>query len=152
MPRLNAGGWKAGDVKIHSGTLDDIPSGWELAADMVDRAVVGAGGAYNVGQQFGADEVTPNITTSVWVNNHTLSLAQMPSHAHPLPTRKPGSSLSQSGYVNIDVVSTATRTSPLNSNNAGSSHAHAHGAGASSSSSAINTRQKSIAVIWIRKL
>lgn len=148
MPRLNSGGWTSGDIKIHAGTLDDIPNGWELADEMIDRAVVGAGGAYEVGQQFGADEATPIISTSVWVNNHTLSIAQMPSHSHKAQWGA-GSGLT-GPYTPYTKALNSWQSGRISST--GSSHAHNHGAGASSSSSAINTRQKSIAVIWIRKL
>ncbi|CZF79459.1 hypothetical protein [Grimontia marina] len=149
MPRLNAGGWKSGDVKIHSGTLNDIPSGWVLAADMVDRAVVGAGRAYKAGQQFGSDEARPIITTRVWVNNHTLSNAQMPSHTHGMQQSKSSGSGSLPYSPKSGNLSGGYST---NTGSNGSSHAHSHGSGASSSSTTINTRQKSIAVIWIRKL
>lgn len=143
MPRIISSGWKSGDLRIWSGDIGNIPSGWELAVEMVDRAVVGAGGAYSKGQKFGSDSKTPSI--SVWVNNHTLSKAQMPQHEHWLQ--------SDGGGGNSSGILGTSGGGPFygkNTNQAGSSGAHNHSAGASSS--AIDTRQKSIAVIWIRKL
>lgn len=145
MPRIISSGWKSGDLRIWSGEINNIPSGWELATEMIDRAVVGAGGAYSKGQKFGSDSKTPSI--SVWVDNHTLSAAQMPSHGHSYNT----GTTPNSGSASNDVQGTSVHYSTNRSTNgAGNSWAHNHGAGASSS--AIDTRQKSIAVIWIRKL
>ena len=139
MARLNSSGWKSGDLRIWSGDIENIPNGWELTQEMIDRAVVGAGGQYTKGQIFGADSRTPSIN----VNNHTLSQAQMPWHEHWLQSDGGGGNTS-------GILGTSGGGSfyGKNTNAAGSSSAHNHGA----SSSAVDTRQKSIAVIWIRKL
>jgi len=129
MARLNSSGWKSGDLRIWSGEIEDIPNGWELAQEMIDRAVVGAGGQYTKGQQFGADSAATNSTT--------LSVSQMPSHNHSLQS---SGGLNDSSY-NAS-ASFSARTNYTSSN--GSSGSHHHGN--------VDTRQKSIAVIWIRKL
>lgn len=141
MPRINSSGWKSGDLRIWSGELDNIPNGWELATEMIDRAVVGAGGAYAKGQKFGADSRTPSIS----VNNHTLSTSRMPSHSHGARTVISGGGSTRAASRN-DTSNSFDYSIPTNG--AGSSGAHNHGA----SSSAVDTRQQSIAVIWIRKL
>lgn len=130
MPRINSSGWKSGDVKIHSGTLEDIPNGWELAQDMVDRAVVGAGNLYSKGQQFGADTVA--------TDQHTLVEGQMPTHRLTIPAGVDtgDSSRVATAYGNF----ARTRYTDY----IGSSEPHDHGN--------VDTRQQSIAVIWIRKL
>lgn len=135
MPRINSSSWKSGDLRIHSGTLDDIPNGWELASEMVDRAVVGAGGAYSKGQAFGADSRTPSIS----VDNHTLSSSRVPAKNYSY-----GVTGSTGGTIALYRISSVHGTTNIG----GSGGAHAHGA----SASAVDTRQKSIAVIWIRKL
>lgn len=135
MPRINSSGWKSGDVKIHSGTLEDIPNGWELAQDMVDRAVVGAGNLYSKGQQFGADSRTPVV------DDHTLSTDQLPSHRHPNAdnnTRTP----SEGAWSHRSSGGGNNKYSGYE----GASLPHKHGV------QPVDTRQQSIAVIWIRKL
>jgi hypothetical protein len=147
MPRIISSGWKSGDLRIWSGSIENIPNGWELATEMIDRAVVGAGGAYSKGQQFGAD--------SVGTQSRTLAASQMPSHEHLL-------NMTHSGWTDVfgaqwmsdtNRVAPAIRSglgnlsypqswAPIEHN--GGNAAHDHGA--------VDTRQKSIAVIWIRKL
>lgn len=164
MPRINSSGWKSGDLRIWSGEIDDIPNGWELATEMIDRAVVGAGGAYAKGQKFGADSRTPakpsvsvsKPSVSVSISNHTLSTARMPSHTHSVPLFDGYSS----GVKQIRSGGTAGQTGTDNTNSNGSSGAHNHGATVSVGNitatvgnvGAVDTRQSSIAVIWIRKL
>lgn len=131
MPRINSSGWKSGDLKIHSGTLEDIPNGWELAQDMVDRAVVGAGNLYSKGQQFGADTVA--------TQDHTLSEAQTAPHVHPYTKAYKGGK-----YFDYDGTDHNILFTTSNSGSAGGGQAHHHGN--------VDTRQQSIAVIWIRKL
>ena len=64
-----------GAIVLWSGSASDIPTGWALCdgtngtPDLRNRFVVGAGGAYTVGNTGGADSIT-------------LSMAQMPSHTH----------------------------------------------------------------------
>ncbi|NOI13808.1 hypothetical protein [Vibrio hepatarius] len=132
MPRINSSGWKSGDLKIHSGTLEDIPNGWELAQDMVDRAVVGAGNLYSKGQQFGA----VNAATQ----QSTLSEAQGPVHVHKFD-RRYGSS---GGTADAPDVESRVNKNQQNTHASGESLPHDHGN--------VSTIQPSIGVIWIRKL
>ncbi len=130
--------YKSGDIKIHRGTLDDIPAGWELATDMMDRAVVGAGNQYAKGQQFGAD--------SRGTQARTLSVNQMAHHGH---NGNNGSLVSNNFKGSDGPIDASARVSRYDRDlvaetGAGGNWAHDHGA--------IDTRQQSIAVIWIRKL
>lgn len=65
----------AGVICMWSGSSAEIPAGWVLCdgsnntPDLRGRFVVGAGGAYDVGDTGGADSVA-------------LTTAQMPSHSH----------------------------------------------------------------------
>lgn len=64
-----------GGIIMWSGSIDSIPPGWALCdgrngtPDLRDRFIVGAGGAYNVGNTGGSNTVTLNIN-------------QIPSHNH----------------------------------------------------------------------
>lgn len=66
-----------GTIVIWSGTVDNIPAGWELCdgqggrPDLLDKFVLGAGTKHVVGSSGGSEEVT-------------LTLAQMPIHRHGL--------------------------------------------------------------------
>ncbi|MCF7355080.1 tail protein [Vibrio phage vB_VruC_PG21] len=175
MPRLNASGWKKGDLRIWSGELENIPNGWELAEEMIDRAVVGAGGAYSKGQKFGNNTQRPDKpsvsvskpsvsvskpSVSVSVQNHTLSTSRIPAHGHS------GTAGANAGTGSQFAASTMTGRT-LSTNNAGSSGAHNHGATVSVGNisatvgnitatvgnvGTVDTRQESIAVIWIKKI
>jgi len=133
-------GYKSGDIKIHNGTLNNIPDGWILCngqngtPPMVDCAIVGAGGQYVPNQSFGAD----NAITQ----DHTLSAEQMPSHSHARNADYVSS-------VDIDFNRSGLYYGVYKARNSnvgttGGSKPHNHGA--------LDVRQKSIAVIWIMKL
>jgi microcystin-dependent protein len=155
MARLISSGWKVGDVRIWTNPIIDIPQGWQLCdgtngtPNMIDRALVGAGGVYSHGQLFGADSRTPSVS----VNNTTLATGHLPSHKHNLTaTRSDGYT-----YYGANRIYTTSNGGPLNSSNGmvssgvaatGSNVAHNHGA----SASAVDTRQKSVAVHWIMKV
>lgn len=78
-----------GGIIIWSGLQSDIPTNWQLCdgtngtPDLRNRFVVGAGSSYNVGSKGG--EAT-----------HTLTVNEMPSHNHGLPTA--------ARYGNIDCI------------------------------------------------
>ncbi|WP_311568395.1 hypothetical protein [Photobacterium arenosum] len=146
MPRVYTRQWKPGDLRIHPGTLDDIPLGWELAEDMIDRAVVGAGGQYAKGQNFGGDSFRP-AKPAVTVQNHTLTQAQMPAHNHN------GQALVWRGTADakISFKDYEWRQESAATSSAGSNGSHAHGVSVGEVGE-VDTRQLSIAVIWIRKL
>lgn len=131
MPRLAGRGYRRGDVKIHGGTLGDIPAGWELAEDMVDRAPVGAGGQYVKGQQFGG-QYKPT-------QSKTLSESQMAAHDHNRPSVSGGNGALNGNWYSANTVNNDSPTSV-----AGLSEPHDHGS--------IDVIQPSIGVIWIRKL
>lgn len=149
--------YESGDIKIHNGTLDDIPKGWALCDGqngtprICDRAVAGAGGKYVQNEEFGEDTQRPTKpSVSVSVSNHTLSNSRIPSHNHSIGLSTVGGTTAKkyaggSAY-NQDKYSDYTR-------NQGSSGAHNHGASVSVGDvGEINTQQKSIALIWIMKL
>lgn len=81
-----------GDIKLWSGALVDIPTGWALCdgtngtIDLTDKFVVAAGATYAVGDTGGADSVT-------------LTKAQMPAHKHGASTGS-GGNHSHSGSTN----------------------------------------------------
>lgn len=66
-----------GGIIMWSGVVSNIPTGWALCdgsngtPDLRNRFIVGAGNSYNPGNTGGS-------------NNVTLSVAQMPSHDHPI--------------------------------------------------------------------
>ncbi len=162
--------YQSGDIRIHNGSVDNIPIGWVLCdglngtPNMVDRAIVGAGGAYSHKQLFGSDSRTPSIS----VSSHTLSQSQMPakstvyqrfSHLASLTESRAGlatrevpnngwSDTVETGRSTPRTVAVKVKNSNTSLSVGGSGSAHNHGA----SSSAVDTRQKSVAVIWIMKL
>jgi hypothetical protein len=146
MARLISSGWKVGDVRIWTNPIIDIPQGWQLCdgtngtPNMVDRALVGAGGVYSHGQLFGADSRTPSVS----VNNTTLATGHLPSHAHGQNFNYANAN----GGPNPVGFNNVTTAFSRNTNATGSNVAHNHGA----SASAVDTRQKSVAVHWIMKV
>jgi len=68
------------------GSSANIPEGWNLCTgasgtpDMRDRFVVGAGSAYAVGATGGATTFT--ASGSITISSHTISINEIPSHAH----------------------------------------------------------------------
>ena len=69
------GGVPKGSIIIWSGSAADIPEGWALCdgqdgrPDLRDRFVLGGGGTHAVGDTGGEE-------------THTLTLEEMPVHAH----------------------------------------------------------------------
>ncbi len=138
-PQQSSGGWESGDIRIWNGALEDIPLGWVLCdgqngtPEMCDRAVVGAGGKYQRNQIFGIDSQPTEA--------RTLSSSQNALHTHQQlvgrgwrdsQNSQPGSAYYTGSYYGS------------NAKSSGGSQPHEHGN--------IDTRQKSIAVIWIMKL
>jgi hypothetical protein len=99
-----------GGIIMWSGSVASVPGGWALCngsngtPDLRDRFVMGAGSTYAVGATGGSTSGTTSsdgahshtATTAsagdhshtVTVNNHTLTVAQLPSHNH-----RPGDAL-----------------------------------------------------------
>lgn len=106
-----------------AGAVEDIPIGWALCdgkngtPDLRDKFIVGAGGAYAPGATGGAASAVPAVT----VGATTLTIAQMPVHAHGgVVTASGGSFHGSSGdYNNRGEGGTA---------NAGGGQAHTHAA------------------------
>ena len=83
-----------GAVMIWSGTDANVPTGWHICdggtyggyatPDLRDRFVIGAGGAYAVGDTAGPGLWNENITPigSVTIGDHTLTTAELPTHSH----------------------------------------------------------------------
>lgn len=161
MPRIKGAGWKSGDIKIHTGTLETIPSGWQLCdgtngtPELVDRAVVGAGRGYSQNEQFGGDKqrpAKPSVSVnkpSVTVNNHTLSIGQAPSKHIEFGV---------SGGSNSPVRLYRCSALHGSTNVGGSNQSHGHGVSVGNITAnvgdvgEVDTRQQSIAVYWIMKL
>ena len=102
--------WQTGDVKMFSGTRQNIEKGWALmdgkgtlsdgrrVPDIRDRFIVAAGSDYNSDATGGSSTSTTTAkgvhshsvsvnsagahSHSIAVHGHTLSVAQMPSHTH----------------------------------------------------------------------
>lgn len=93
--------FQKGMVMMFAGTEAEMPKGWALCdgnggrPDLRDRFVLGSTGFANVNQTNGkkvtgtnvdkqymvsSDAKTPGV--SVTVNNHTLTISQIPSHSH----------------------------------------------------------------------
>lgn len=188
--------FKRGEIRVHNGTVEDIPRGWALCdgtngtPDLCDHAIVGAGKAYAPMQKFGLDSRTPakpsvslssitatvtkpSVTISkptVTVNNHTLSTTQVPAHGHSktyYTTNGTDNSGEQALSIAADYSTWTTTTDSV-----GGSGAHSHGTTVSTPTAtvgsqtvnvnnpsvtvgnvgSVDTRQKSVAVIWIMKL
>ena len=78
----------SGIIAMWSGAISDVPNGWTLcdgtdgAPDLQDRFVVGAGSQYAVGGTGGEEQ-------------HTLTVDEMPSHAHSYKNSASGSNYNQ---------------------------------------------------------
>ena len=75
-----------GFIGMWSGSADAIPSGWWLCngengtPDLRDRFIIGAGGSHAAGSAGG--NATQTVTLSGQTGATTLTVEQMPSHAH----------------------------------------------------------------------
>lgn len=78
-PKQPQSDFPIGGIIIWSGSENNIPNNWHLCdgtngtPDLRGRFVIGAGGSYDVGATGGESE-------------HTLTVDEMPSHNHGLPT------------------------------------------------------------------
>lgn len=68
-------GVPSGGIIMWKGSIEDIPEGWVLCdgnnrtPNLMDRFVIGAGGSYSISDTGGEKD-------------HTLTIAEMPSHTH----------------------------------------------------------------------
>ncbi len=112
-----------------SGSIANIPAGWALCngangtPDLRNRFIVGAGGAYGVGDTGGADSVT-------------LTAAQMPTHNHSATTASAGAHThggsTGNGGGHSHTGTTASDGSHNHSASTGSAGAHTHTGSAAS--------------------
>jgi len=58
-----------GMILVWSGSIDSIPTGWQLCSHLADKFILGAGGSYGVGSTGGEKE-------------HQLTVNEMPEHDH----------------------------------------------------------------------
>lgn len=84
----------SGCIAIWSGSVSSIPSGWRLCdgnngtPDLRNRFVVGVGSTFTPkGSVGGYAERTPSVT-SASINEIALTVDQLPSHTHSIPTDK----------------------------------------------------------------
>ena len=135
----------------YAGAIADVPTGWFLCngqngtPDLTDSFILG-GTEAQLGQVGGTQTVTPSgsvntgisggvntgisggvntgISGSVWVNNHTLSAAQMPYHTHGVSSGY----RTYTGNTSWAYHHAGSGTQQV-SGGAGSSHGHNHSAG-----------------------
>jgi hypothetical protein len=117
-----------GDTRLFWGLESEIPRGWSIVEESKDRALVGAGAAYNCGQQFGAD-----ISNS---HAHTLSTNQMPTHSHSVQSGSDGGPDSYASLVG------SYYAYMRNTESEGGSWGHSH---------TIDRVQKSVGVFLIKR-
>ena len=115
-----------GFIGMWSGSADAIPSGWWLCngengtPDLRNRFIIGAGGSHAAGSTGG--NASQTVTLSGQTGATTLTVEQMPSHAHSINGQSSKGTMSGGGsdYVpttyNPTLVTTAT----------GGSQPHAH--------------------------
>lgn len=88
-----------GAIIMWSGAYDDVPSGWRLCdgtngtPNLVSRFIIGAGAGLQVGATGGNVGHTHNLT----INNHVLSVDEIPPHTHTYTTMNGGGSMSVAG-------------------------------------------------------
>jgi len=79
-------GVPSGLIILWYGAVVDIPAGWYLCngangtPNLQDRFIVGAGGSYAVGNTGGSAAITP--TGTVDIQEHILTIAELPIHHH----------------------------------------------------------------------
>ena len=125
-----------GLIGMWSGAIGSIPSGWVLCngsgvlsngnpvPDLRDRFIVGAGSSYGIGATGGATTHTHSV--SVNVDNHSLTIAQIPSHSHTVP----GSVSSNGGSETFDGNSSGASFN-METSSVGSGAGHSHNASGS---------------------
>lgn len=161
--------WRSGDRRPWKGSVETIPRGWKLCDDMIDRAIVGAGGLRAHGEQFGANKVRPPAQ-QVTIYNHTITETQMPYINYKYQRTSQIETLL--GEPNIGAVTVPNnawsagvatgRSTPYTvavrarndetfTNMRGGGSYHSHGVGVTSPTD-MDVVQASVAILWIEKL
>ena len=128
----------AGVICMWSGSSAEIPAGWVLCdgsnntPDLRGRFVVGAGGAYDVGDTGGADSVA--LTTAQMPSHShggSVSIAEAGEHAHTVSISTSYNTASggvvgvgRSGSSNTSSAGSHAHTATLSISNTGSGNAH----------------------------
>lgn len=147
-----------GSVIWFKGADNEIPPGWKMCTgqagtnDWRDRFVIGAGGAYDVGDTLGPATWNGTITPTgtVTIGNHVLTTAELPVHTHTYTEYFPNNVGSQGGAGNDAVRSLASRSSAINMQSEGDGpHGHT---GSTASINAIDPRPLYYALYLIKKV
>jgi len=125
-----------GFIGMWSGTLASIPTGWALCdggsstPDLRDRFILSVGTAENPGATGGSSNGSLSSTNSVsagtpagsvTVNNHVLTLSQVPQHSHLARGDSSGSGSQSAGTTG------GSGNFSIETNSAGGGAAHNHG-------------------------
>lgn len=122
--KLNVSGGSGGEslpigsVIMWVGTIETIPTGWHLCNgedgtfDLRGMFILGAGGTYNLGDSGGSEEVT-------------LTVEQMPAHAHSVPATTKSGTIS-GAYIVANVESGSHYGSGVSTTSNGSSVPHSN--------------------------
>lgn len=113
---VGAGVMPSGGIALWSGSVGSIPSGWYLCdgtngtPDLRNDFVIGAGGAYSVGDTGGSNTISDvpahthtlsGTTNSETNHTHTTNMGAAGSHTHSAVTSDPGNHTHTQGfYVN----------------------------------------------------
>ena len=171
-----------GGIILWSGAVGAVPAGWALCdgtngtPNLLDKFVVGAGGAYAVAAAGGVVENTVSLgahTHTVTVESHTLTTSQVPAHSHtgwkrgnftrgdasdsglvaPGETGDLGSPPEVSADPDTALNSTATTSPITGAAGGGGGHAHAATAGSTTlATQALENRPPYYALAYIMKL
>lgn len=107
----------SGAITLWSGTISNIPSGWELCdgtngtPDLTNRFVVGAGSSYTKDDTGGEKE-------------HTLTEPELPSHTHDVGVELTDDTAGSDNRIDRDSDSGGKTTFTFTSGSVGSDQAH----------------------------
>lgn len=127
----SAEGFPTGGIVMWSGSVATIPSGWFLCdgtngtPDLRNRFVVGAGGAYGVGDTGGVAEVTLT-EAQMPAHSHTGSTNSAGNHTHSVARGAPGGEGAANGTTgsSFDTGVGGAHSHSLTINNTGGGQAH----------------------------
>jgi microcystin-dependent protein len=131
--------------------------------NLEDKTVVGKSGSKAQASTGGAENVTPTGSVSLTINNHTLSISQMPSHGHPYRQANQSTISNDAGGGAIMTDSNGSHANrsayngtPNNSNTQaiggeGGGGSHNHGGSGTLSANSMSVMQPYVAVKYIIK-